>query len=108
MKMFMLYVGTKRPGAKETILKILREHFASFTLIEGEGQFRGSGEPMWLVKVATDAGLEVINVAVRLRRELGQDGVGIEFENRYYRCTEADEASGLRKLLGLEGARGRP
>jgi hypothetical protein len=92
------------PGAMENILRILSESFPSFTFIEGKGFFRGKLEPMLFVKVATMDSRLVIRAAENIRSALKQDSVGIEYENRYYKCTAADHASELVKRLEAENA----
>ena len=99
MDVFTLYVGTSQPAAKETLGRILRERFESFTVISGEGYFRGEPEPMWFVRLATNDPQAVIATAEAIRAALHQDGVGIEHRGRYYRCTATDPASDLRKLF---------
>ena len=100
--MFTLYIGTKRDGAKSEIVRIVGEHFSSFTIIPGEGFFRGTNEPVWLVKIATEDCPRVIETAVQIRKTLDQDGVGIEYYNRYFRCTQADPASDLTKSWNFD------
>jgi hypothetical protein len=105
--MFTLYIGTKRDGAKSEVVRIVGEHFSSFTIIPGEGFFRGTNEPVWLVKIATEDCPRVIETAEQIRKTLDQDGVGIEYCNRYYRCTQADPASALIKAWNFDNiARG--
>ena len=99
MKVFTLYVGTGDPQAKETLLAILRKRFESFTVISGEGYFRGVPESMWFVRVGTEETDKVFDTAQEIRLALHQDGVGIEFQSRYYRCTESESAEELRRLL---------
>ena len=95
MRLFTLYVGTNQASAKSEIVRIVCERFTSFTLIQGEGFFRGSAETVWLVKIATEDCPRVIETAAQIRQSLNQDGVGIEFGGRYYRCTQIDRASAL-------------
>ncbi|HEX4264583.1 MAG TPA: hypothetical protein VH597_09615 [Verrucomicrobiae bacterium] len=102
MKIFTLYIGMDQPGARENILRILGESFASFTFIEGKGVFRGTVEPMLFVKVATMDSRLVIRVAENIRSALKQDSVGIEYENSYYKCTAADQAADLTQRLETE------
>ena len=104
MKVFTLYIGTKQPGAKETLLEILRKRFESFTVISGEGYFRGAAEPMWFVRLATDHPQKVLEISEEIRSALRQDGVGIEYQSRYYRCTATDPASDLAEALKREEA----
>jgi len=104
MKVFTLYVGTGRPNAKPTLLAILRKYFESFTVISGEGYFRGEAEPMWFVKVSTDEYPRIFAVANSIRIALEQETVGIEYENHYYRCTVEDEASALKAVLGSQAS----
>ncbi|HWD92526.1 MAG TPA: hypothetical protein VG938_09265 [Verrucomicrobiae bacterium] len=102
MKIFTLYIGMNEPGAGENILRILGESFPSFTFIEGKGVFRGTLESMWFVKIATTDSRLAIRVAENIRSTLQQDSVGIEYDNRYYKCTAADPASDLAKRLEAE------
>jgi hypothetical protein len=102
MKVFTLYIGTSQPGAKETLLDILRKRFESFTVISGEGYFHGTAEPMWFVRLATDEQQKILEIAEEIRSTLQQDGVGIEYRSRYYRCTEQDPASDLSAVLESE------
>jgi hypothetical protein len=97
MKLFTLYVGTTEVGAKAKIIHIVTERFSSFTLMLGEGFFRGTAEPVWMVKIATEDCQSVIETAAQIRQTLEQDGVGIECDGNYYRCTQADPATALRK-----------
>lgn len=99
MTMFALYIGNNQTDAKNQIIRIVGEQFPSFTLIQGEGFFRGTAEPVWMVKIATedcDCRL-IIETAAQIRQTLDQDGVGIECDGRYYRCTQADPATALSK-----------
>jgi hypothetical protein len=105
MKIFTLYIGMDEPGARENILRILGESFPSFTFIEGNGVFRGALEPMMFVKVATLDSLLAIQAAENIRSALKQDSVGIEYENRYYKCTAQDPATDLTKRLEAENAK---
>lgn len=99
VKVFTLYIGTTKPEAKETIARIIRERFPSFTVISGEGHFHGRTEPMWFVRIATQEPLSVVATATSIRAALDQDAVGIEYESRYYCCSKDDPASELRELL---------
>jgi hypothetical protein len=98
-KVLTLYIGTTKPNAKETTERIIGERFDSFTVISGDGYFKGGREPMWFVRIATDNPLLVLQTAQVLRTELEQESVGIEYESRYYRCTAADPGMELRKYL---------
>ena len=97
MNMFTLYIGTNQTDAKNEIVCIVGERFPSFTLIQGEGFFRGTAEPMWMVKIATEDCQRVIETAAHIRQTLDQDGVGIESDGSYHRCTQADPATALSK-----------
>src|SRR3954451_5044213 len=99
MKVFTLYIGTNRAGARKTIVHIIDERFPSFTVISGEGHFQGKTESMWFVRIATEEPLKVIETAEAIRVALNQEGVGIEYESRYYRCMEGDCAKELRNFL---------
>jgi hypothetical protein len=102
MKIFTLYIAMDEPGAREHIPRILSESFPSFTFIEGKGVFRGALESMLFVKVATMDWRLVIRAAENIRSTLKQDSVGIEYENSYYKCTSADQATDLAQRLEAE------
>ena len=97
MQIFTLHIGSGQADAHAVIVGIVGSRFESFTLITATGWFRAQCEPSWLVKIATDDVAKVIEAASQVRTALQQDGVGIEHEGRYYRCTAADPASALSK-----------
>jgi hypothetical protein len=99
MKVLTLYIGTSQPSAKEKVVALINQRFDSFTVISGDGYFRGKPEPMWFVRIATDKPLLVVETAEALRSALNQETVGIDFEGRYYACTAVDPASDLKQLL---------
>ena len=99
MKVLTLYIGTSQPGAKEKVVALISQRFASFTVISGDGYFRGIPEPMWFVRIATDKPLRVVETAEALRSALKQETVGIDFEGRYYTCTAENPAANLKKIL---------
>ncbi|HXT12016.1 MAG TPA: hypothetical protein VN873_10680 [Candidatus Angelobacter sp.] len=101
MKVFTLYVGTSQPAAKALLLQILRRRFESFTVISGEGYFKGIPEPMWFVRLAADAPQIIFETAEQIRSGLNQDIVGIEYRGNYYRYTKDDPARELKSLLGI-------
>jgi hypothetical protein len=105
MRLFSLYVGTNQPGAKIEILRLVRERFGSFTLIQGEGFFRGVSEPVWIVKIATDDFRAVLATAAQIRAALDQDGVGIEYAGQYHRVTKDNPAAALRRLFRRQARR---
>jgi hypothetical protein len=102
MKVFTLYIGTRKSGAHEVISKTIGQRFGSFTVIEGEGHFNGTIEPMWFVRIGTKTPILVIETAEAIRRALDQESVGIEYSSRYYICSANDQASSLRALLKAE------
>jgi len=99
VKVFTLYVGISRPEAKELLLKILRQRFESFTVISGEGYFKGIPEPMWFVRLATETPQIIFESAEEIRSSLHQDIFGIEYQSRYYRYAKEDPARELQSLL---------
>ena len=103
MKVLTLYIGTSQPEAKDTVVKLISQRFDSFTVISGEGHFRGAVEPMWFVRIATDKSLLALETAEALRKVLNQETIGIDFEGRYYSCTAADPASDLAQILKSPG-----
>jgi hypothetical protein len=102
MKVFTLYIGTRKSGAHEIISRIIGERFDSFTVISGEGHFKSVTEPMWFVRIGTRTPLLVIETAEAIRVALEQESVGIEYSSRYYTCSAADPASGLKGMLEAE------
>lgn len=57
---------------------------------------------MWFVRLATEDAGKVLDVAEEIRATLKQEGIGIEYRSRYYRCTADDPASDLSKFLDAE------
>ena len=102
MRLFTLFIGTNRTDAKAVVINIVSSWFESYTLLAAEGCFRGATEPAWLVKLATDDADKVIETAAQIREALNQDGVGIEYGGRYYRCTATDLASALSSTVKTE------
>ena len=58
--------------------------FESFTLLKGEGSFRGTREPVYFVRIATDDVEKVLAAASEIRDRLKQDEVGGEYGGVYY------------------------
>lgn len=102
MRLFTLFIGTVRTDAKTVVINIVGSRFEFFTLLAAEGCFRGETEAAWLVKLATDDAGKVIETAAQIREALGQDGVGIEYAGRYYRCTATDPAAALSRTVKTE------
>lgn len=110
MKLFRLYIGTRHEeGAfsvaqlREAIVRTLQPHFPSFTLLGGEGWFRGIPEPGLTVVVATDDLPRLLDAASELRSLLRQDGIGLEFSSHYHRVTEGCDLDAVaREILGGE------
>jgi hypothetical protein len=89
MRLFTLYLGSQdgqKPAAQE-VLALAGQRFESFTLSEAQGVFRGTREPMWLIRIATDNPESLLQLAAELRQRWHQDGVGIEAGGNYYRVT---------------------
>jgi len=57
------------------------------------GYFRGTEEDVLVIKIATSEEEKVWKLAHVLRRELHQDGVGIEVDGAYSRATEERSGS---------------
>ena len=100
MKLFTIHVGAA--SAFDAVLNVIYPRFDSFTILNGQGVFRGQSEPALLVHVATNDGLGVIAAAQAVRAALNQTGVGIEYDGLYYRCRENDDALELQQQLGRE------
>jgi len=98
LELFTLYVGcADAKAAKGIVSQVVGSFFESFTLLEGEGFFRGMREPVQLVRIATDDVEKVLAAASEIRARLNQDGVGVEYGGAYYRCTAEDCAEALRR-----------
>lgn len=93
-EMYVLFIGldasTTRQSQKATILSITEAHFESFTIVEGDGCFRGAHEHAFLVYVATQSEQLVVNLAEDIRSSLNQEGVGYVKLGTYNRVIESD------------------
>ena len=93
MKMFQLHIGSNSPDGSispETQLSIqaaVAKEFPSFSILKGQGFFRGKAEDLLIVKIATDQEPAVFQLASTLRAALAQEGIGIEHDGRYTRVT---------------------
>ena len=99
---FTLHLGAQggtRPPL-ETVRDAARRCFDSFALIPGEGWFRGTYDPGWNLKIATNDLAAITDLATRLRRQFSQNGVGIEVHGVYLRCTANCEGAALARELG--------
>ena len=102
MKLFTLYVGSvpRKQSLTAVTLRLLQEllapTFASFTVVEGEGVFRGQAERAFVVKVTTFDAPTFLREVEKLRDNLDQEGIGIEHEGRYHRVIEGGD---VRKLM---------
>jgi len=87
--LFSLYLGALDGVRLEAdqVSAVVGRSFDSFTLIPGEGRFRGTHDPGWGIRIATNALPQLVELAAALRREFRQDGVGIEAGGHYFRCT---------------------
>jgi hypothetical protein len=93
-RLLTLYIGA---GTRRELVRFLGRRFDSFTIWSAQGVFRGKAERTWVVKVGTHKPERVIAATVALRETFDQEGIGIEFESRYYCVTATDRASGLLK-----------
>jgi len=92
-RVISLYVGSSAENAKEDLINIIRENFESFTMIDTEGFYRGQYEPAWLIKLTAEDIFLVVNIAEKIRSQLKQEGVGIELDGHYFRCTATNAPS---------------
>lgn len=80
--MYQLFIGADAsgvidPGYEARVVKACADRFASFTLLRGQGVFRGVAEECLVVYLAsTDRG-GVLALAAALRQGLGQLGIGL-------------------------------
>jgi len=101
MKTFTLYVGSapRSPSSPTVTLnhlqRLIAPIFHSFTVIEGEGIFRGQAEHTFLVKVTTFDVIAFLDEVEKIRRALDQEGIGIEHEGSYHRVVEGGDPGKL-------------
>ena len=93
MKVYQLHIGsgaTQKLSADEEvrICAQISRSFESFTVLRGRGYFRGRPEDMLIVKIATTDEEAVWQLAHMLRKDLNQDGVGVELDGVYHRATK--------------------
>ncbi len=95
--LFALYLGAVDGVRLESdrVSEVVGRSFDSFTLIPGEGRFRGASDPGWGIRIATNALPQLVELAAVLRREFRQDGVGIEVGGHYFRCTAETQPAKL-------------
>jgi uncharacterized membrane-anchored protein YitT (DUF2179 family) len=64
------------------------KHFESFTCHRATGMFRGTKEDTLIVYIANIELEELKKVVSELRKELNQEGVGIETDGEYIRIID--------------------
>jgi hypothetical protein len=70
---------------RDRICAQVLESFRYFTVQEAIGYFDGQRQPWMLVRIGTQATHDVIALAERLRRSLGQEAIGLEMDGIYRR-----------------------
>lgn len=92
--MYVLFVGldasSTRKTQKATIQSIMEAHVESFTIVEGDGCFRGAHEHAFLVYVTTQSEQLLVKLAEDIRSTLNQEGVGYVKLGTYNRVTGSD------------------
>ncbi len=115
-EMARLYLGLRRKNGaeigKEAVLDWMGRKLQSFTVVEGQGVFRCTPEPVLILHVAGQSKETILRMADELRQHFEQDGVGVEWQGRYERVTQspAERMGQDRKILTLfnqELARGK-
>lgn len=105
MKIFTLYIGTSPHSPASPVLtplrirELLSLRFPSFTILPTLGVFRGNAEDTFVVKLTTQDVTDLLREVEVIRRELDQDGIGVEHCGRYVRVAEGAELCSVRRDL---------
>ena len=78
--------GVIDPGYEACVMRACAERFASFTIVRGQGVFRGVAEECLVVHIASTDRAAVLALAATLRQDLDQLGIGL---------LEPDPATGI-------------
>lgn len=82
---FGLHQQEQEPIKKESVLKIVSNHFSAFTVVESTGYYNGEAEPTLIIEVAAGKLQTLENLARSLADAFDQDAVGIETSGIYHR-----------------------
>ena len=93
---YRLYVGLSGDDTQETIdgdqvIAWVARQVDSFTVLTTQGFFRGDEEDTLVFTIAHDDQHFVINLAHKLRAQLNQEGIGLEYDGAYHRLTYAND-----------------
>ena len=93
---YRLYIGlspgitTKTIDGDQVISWVARQ-VESFTVLTTQGFFRGEAEDTLVFTITDDDQDFVINLAHKLRAQLNQESIGLEYNGVYYRLTYAND-----------------
>ena len=87
---YRLYVGLSGDDTQEAIdgdqvIAWVAQQVDSFTVLTAQGFFRGNVEDTLVFTIAHDDQHFVINLAHKLRAQLNQKGIGLEYDGAYHR-----------------------
>ena len=93
---YRLYVGLSSDIKPKTIdgdqvIAWVARQVDSFTVLTTQGFFHGDAEDMLVFTIAHDDQDFVINLAYKLRAQLNQESIGLEYNGAYYRLTYAND-----------------
>ena len=93
---YRLYIGLSPAITPKTIdsnqvISWVARQVDSFTVLTAQGFFRGHTEDTLIFTIAHDDQRFVINLAHKLRAELNQEGIGLEYNGVYHRLTYAND-----------------
>ena len=93
---YRLYIGLSPAITPKTIdsnqvISWVARQVESFTVLTAQGFFRGHAEDTLVFTIAHDDQRFVINLAHKLRAQLNQEGIGLEYNGVYHRLTYAND-----------------
>jgi len=93
---YRLYVGlssdvTPKPIDGDQAIAWVAQQVDCFTVLTAQGFFRGYAEDTLVFTIAHDDQLFIVNLAHKLRAQLNQEGIGLEYDGTYQRLTYADD-----------------
>ena len=89
---YRLYVGLSGDDTQETIdddqvIAWVARQVDSFTVLTTQGFFRGHAEDTLVLTIAHDDRHFIVDLAHKLRAQLNQEGIGLEYDGAYHRMT---------------------
>ena len=102
--MYQLFIGADASGVIDSgyearVMRACAERFASFTIVRGQGVFRGVVEECLVVHIASTDRTAVLALAATLRHDLDQLGIGL---------LGPDPATGVSTYYRVTSERHRP